>query len=38
MIWKDVQQNWSSHVPQVLTRWPDLDEDDVIATDGSRAA
>ena len=36
MIWSDVQNNWPAHVPRALTRWPALDEDDVLATDGRR--
>lgn len=38
MIWSEVESHWAAFVPQVMTRWPELDEDEVIATDGDRAA
>ena len=34
MDWTNVQRNWAAYTPRILTRWPDLDEDDVLATDG----
>ncbi len=36
MFWSDMPANWPSHVPSLLTRFPKLDEDDVLATDGDR--
>ncbi|KAA9009159.1 CsbD family protein [Histidinibacterium aquaticum] len=36
MNWSDVETNWEAHVPQILTRWPELEEDDVLATEGDR--
>ncbi len=34
MNWTTVEQNWAAYTPRVLTRWPGLDEDEVLATDG----
>lgn len=34
MQWNDVATNWTAHVPRILTRWPDLPENDVLAIDG----
>jgi hypothetical protein len=38
MDWQHVKTHWTSFIPQVLTRWPDLDEDEVQASAGNRAA
>lgn len=38
MIWSDIARNWSAHVPQILTRWPELGETEVLATEGDRTA
>lgn len=37
MEWREVSENWMAFVPRILTRWPELDGDDVDALDGSRA-
>ena len=37
MQWTEVSQDWMAFVPRILTRWPELDGDDVDALDGSRA-
>ncbi|MFQ1702429.1 hypothetical protein ACJ5NV_17730 [Loktanella agnita] len=36
MQWKDVAQNWTAFTPRILTRWPALDEDEVLAIDGDQ--
>ncbi|KIQ67915.1 hypothetical protein [Wenxinia marina] len=38
MDWTDVSQNWHAFVPRILTRWPELDGDDVDAVEGDRSA
>jgi len=38
MDWTDIKSHWTAHVPRALTRWPQLDETDLLATDGDRAA
>ena len=30
----DLKTNWSAHLPQFLTRWPDIEEEDAQTTDG----
>ena len=37
MTWNDVAANWQAFLPRLTTRWPNLDHDDVAATDGNRA-
>ena len=36
MKWNDVATNWAAFVPRIMTRWPDLDENEVIAIDGNQ--
>lgn len=36
MRWKDVSENWMAFVPNILSRWPDLDGDSVDDVDGDR--
>ena len=38
MKWNDVATNWAAFVPRIMTRWPDLDENEVIAIDGNQDA
>ncbi len=38
MQWTDVNRNWAAHIPRIMTQWPDLDEDNLAAADGSRDA
>lgn len=38
MDWTHVKGHWPAFIPRILTRWPDLDEDEVQATAGNRAA
>ena len=38
MQWKDIARHWSAYTPQILTRWPELDETDVLAIDGDQDA
>ncbi|ROU04160.1 hypothetical protein [Histidinibacterium lentulum] len=37
MDWTTIERRWTAHVPRALTRWPQLDEADLLATDGDRA-
>ncbi len=34
MQWTTIETNWTAYVPRLLTRWPDLNEDTLLATDG----
>ena len=36
MEWKDIHANWSDLTGSILTRWPEADEDEVLAIDGVR--
>ncbi len=36
MQWTDVSRHWAAHIPRIMTQWPELDEDEVSAADGSR--
>ena len=38
MDWKDIRANWSELTGSILTRWPEADEDEVLAIDGERPA
>jgi hypothetical protein len=38
MDWSDIETRWTAHVPRALTRWPQLDEADLLDTDGDRMA
>lgn len=38
MQWTTVQENWTAYVPRLMTRWPDLSEDELLATDGQMDA
>ncbi|EAR50555.1 hypothetical protein OG2516_04426 [Oceanicola granulosus HTCC2516] len=38
MEWRDVQQHWAAHVPRVMTRWPEITEEEALDVDGDRAA
>ena len=34
MKWSHVAKHWHAFVPNILTQWPDLDSDEVEATEG----
>ncbi|PYE86095.1 hypothetical protein [Pseudoroseicyclus aestuarii] len=34
MKWKHVAEHWTAFVPNILEEWPQLDEDEVQATEG----
>ena len=34
MQWTTVEENWAAYVPRLMTRWPDLSEDELLSTDG----
>lgn len=36
MDWTTLRNKWEAFVPQILTRWPDLPEEDVLALAGDR--
>jgi len=36
MDWTQARTHWTALTPQILTRWPDLSETDVLAADGNR--
>lgn len=36
MDWTMIRENWEAFVPQILTRWPDLPEEDTLALGGDR--
>ena len=38
MDWADIRANWPALTGAILTRWPDADEDAVLALDGDRPA
>lgn len=38
MRWKTIEEDWTAYVPQFLDRWPDLDEDEMVALEGDREA
>ena len=38
MNWQTIQSNWSSHIPSLMTLWPTLLEDELLATDGRQDA
>jgi len=38
MDWSQISSNWPALAPAVLTRWPNADEDTVLALDGDRDA
>jgi hypothetical protein len=38
MKWNDIASNWAAFVPRITTRWPDLNENEVIAIDGDQDA
>lgn len=37
MNWTTVSDNWTAYVPRLMTKWPDLDENTLLATDGNKA-
>lgn len=37
MKWSEVSRNWGAFQEAILTRWPELDPDDVSAAEGDRA-
>ncbi len=36
MQWKDVAQNWTAFTPRIMTRWPTLEENEILAMDGDQ--
>lgn len=34
MQWTTIENNWSAYVPCLMTRWPELDENELLSTDG----
>lgn len=38
MEWTTVETNWAAYVPRLMTRWPDLSEAELLATDGEMEA
>ena len=38
MKWNDVSDNWAAFVPRIMTRWPDVNENEVLALDGNQDA
>ena len=36
MQWTDVSKNWVAYTPRILTKWPALEENDVLALDGDQ--
>jgi len=38
MDWNEIRTNWTELTGSILTRWPDANEDDVLAIDGVRSA
>ena len=34
MQWTTIETNWTAYVPRIMTRWPELDEDELLSTDG----
>lgn len=36
MQWNTLRDNWPAHIPRIMSQWPELDETEVAATDGSR--
>ncbi len=38
MDWTTVKGHWTAFTPRIMTRWPDLDEDEVQAAAGERDA
>lgn len=38
MDWTTVKAHWTAFIPRIMTRWPDLDEDEVQAAAGEREA
>ena len=35
MQWQVISENWSAYTPAILDRWPEAEEEDVLALDGS---
>ena len=38
MRWSQISSNWEAFTPAILDRWPDAEEDDILALDGSETA
>ncbi|EAQ03627.1 hypothetical protein OB2597_03367 [Pseudooceanicola batsensis HTCC2597] len=38
MQWSQISENWEAFTPAILDRWPEAQEDDVLALDGSATA
>lgn len=38
MQWNTVAQNWTAFTPRILTRWPELEENEVLTIDGDQDA
>ena len=38
MNWHTVSANYTAFIPRILTRWPELDEENVEAAEGNHAA
>ncbi|MGI3164922.1 hypothetical protein [Pseudooceanicola sp. 200-1SW] len=38
MQWPDIARNWTAYVPAVMDQWPEAEEEDLLALDGSRDA
>ena len=36
MQWKDVSSAWVAYTPRILSRWPELDENEVLALEGDQ--
>ncbi|MGI3167514.1 hypothetical protein ACRARG_00055 [Pseudooceanicola sp. C21-150M6] len=36
MKWQIISENWHAYTPAVLDRWPEAEEEDVLALDGSQ--
>ena len=38
MRWNQISENWKAFAPAILDRWPEAEEEDVLALDGSETA
>ena len=36
MQWEEIRTNWEAFTPAILDRWPEAEEDSVLALDGSQ--
>lgn len=36
MQWNDVAKNWTAFTPRIMTRWPALEENEILAIDGDQ--